>query len=224
MIFKQIKTPNLNIPATVGWCLQFVDDAVNAPRRTPSATAAYQTEKANGTLRVGTPPENVWVPIYFSLSNEPNGHIAWYKSENGKVTIADSNQVAMGKPRWNSIADIEIALHSWIGGTATYLGWSESVDGARIVEQVNEPVFTDSNNFNGEKNMLVTLTSTYKDLKEGESYLIGGGVAEHVGDATQYDAMVTIFGQPKKIDAGSLWQFGRFGKFNVYKGGKEVKI
>ena len=222
MVYRQLITPKLNINATIGWCLQYVDDAVNAPKRTPSATVAYQTEKANGTFHVGMPPENVWVTIFFRLSSEQNGHVAWYKKENGITTIADSNQRAQGQPMWSSIEQIQNALRSWIGGTSEYLGWSETIDGIRAVEYINDYVPPIINQ--GEKPMLVTLTSTYKDLKEGESYLISNNVAEHVVDGVQYDAMVSMFGSPKKIDAGSLWQFGRFGQFDVYKAGKKINI
>lgn len=220
MEYKQLKTPNLNINATVGWCLQYIDDSINAPKRMPSATAAWLNENRNGSTSTNLPPDNLWVTIFFKLSNEPNGHIAWYKKTNGLVTIADSNQRATGKPFWNSIAAIRQALRDWIGGTAEYLGWSRSIDGIQMVEVISND--NNSNINQEEEPMLYTLTTTYRDLKEGETYLVSGTVAEHVGDATQYDALVNMFGTPKKIDAGSLWQFGRFDNFDVYKAGKKL--
>ena len=34
---EQVTSPNLNIRANPGWCLAYVDDAVNAPVRRASA-------------------------------------------------------------------------------------------------------------------------------------------------------------------------------------------
>ncbi len=37
MTYKQLISPNINIGATPGWCLKYVDDAVNATQRTSNA-------------------------------------------------------------------------------------------------------------------------------------------------------------------------------------------
>lgn len=136
-MYKQIKEPVLNIPATIGWCLQYVDDAVNAPLRQPSATISYNIEKENGNIKNELPPVDVWVPIFYKLSNESNGHVAWHYGGDGKTSftkIRDSNQTAMKTKAYDSIDEQIRALKNWVGGKVDYLGWSSWIDGIHVVK------------------------------------------------------------------------------------------
>ncbi len=58
MAVRQTYNPNLNIGAPGGWCLQYVDDAINSLTfRSPNAQAAYLNElnagRINGPAPVG---------------------------------------------------------------------------------------------------------------------------------------------------------------------------
>lgn len=135
MAIRQVTNPKRNIGAIRGWCLKYVDDGVGAPKRTATATIAYNTVRAKGHTRAGTPPVGVWVPIWFSLTRgvyAGYGHVAWaYNRGNGIVEIWDSEVAAGARSPYTSISQV-LAWFSAHG--ITYLGWSYSVDGKVIVE------------------------------------------------------------------------------------------
>jgi len=135
MPVRQKTTPNLGAPATRGWCLKFVDDAVSAPNRKPTAQAAFNTEKANGNIREGEPPVGVWVPIFFSLNKGAYaglGHVAWaFNHGNGWIEIHDSETRPGARAVYRNINEVL----AWFGNFAPqYLGWSYWVDGVQAVE------------------------------------------------------------------------------------------
>lgn len=136
MAFRQLLTPNLSVPAARGWCLKYVDDGVNAPKRQPSAQTAWNVEKSNGNTRVGDPPVGVWVPIFFSFNSGPYvglGHVAWaFNHGNGWIEIHDSETRAGARSVYRNIQEVL----NWFGRQSpVYLGWSLWVDGAHIVEE-----------------------------------------------------------------------------------------
>lgn len=136
MAFRQIATPNLRVPAQRGWCLKYVDDGVNAPKRQPTAQVAFNVEKKNGTTRVGEPPVGHWVPIWFSLNSGPYrglGHVAWaFNHGNGWIEIHDSETRTGARPVYRNIGEV---LKWFSNHSISYLGWSLWVDGVRVVEE-----------------------------------------------------------------------------------------
>lgn len=136
MAVRQLRTPNLGVPGYRGWCLKFVDDAVNAPSRQRTAQLAFGVESRNGNTRTSGLPVGIWVPIWFSLSAGPYaglGHVAWaFNHGNGVVEIHDSETASRARAPYRSIAE----LLAWFRNHGiTYLGWSTWVDGVRIVEE-----------------------------------------------------------------------------------------
>lgn len=140
MAIRQITSPNLNVPATRGWCLKFVDDAVNAPARKPTAQAAFNVENANGNIRGGDPPVGVWVPIFFSLTRGPYaglGHVAWaYNHGNGWIEIHDSETRTKARAVYANIGQV---LAWFANHGIQYLGWSYWVDGVKVIEDYTPP-------------------------------------------------------------------------------------
>lgn len=140
MAIQQKTTPNLSVAAYRGYCLMYVDDAVNAKLRQPTATAAWNIEKGNGNTRAGDPPVGVWVPIFFSLPKYPQGdlgHVAWaFNHGNGWIEIHDSETQTGARPVYTNIQQVT----SWFGKYGcTYLGWSYWVDGVQAVEDYTPP-------------------------------------------------------------------------------------
>lgn len=136
MAYRQVRTPSLGVAARRGWCLAYVDDAVKAPKRQPTAQTALNVERRNGTLRKGTPPVGLWVPIWFSLSKGPFkglGHVAWaFNHGDGWVEIHDSETRPGARPEYRNIKGVL----NWFGNHGiTYQGWSTWVDGAQIVQE-----------------------------------------------------------------------------------------
>lgn len=139
--YVQVVTPNVNIPGYSGGCLQYVDDGVNPPNRQPTAQISWEYAVNTGVAHPNEePPNNVWVPVYYSIDNgqwDGFGHVAWYYSDGKTTTIYDSEYGAglRSKP-YSSGAE----LFSYMGWKMRYYGWSEAVDGLRIVKpQPNKP-------------------------------------------------------------------------------------
>lgn len=135
MAVRQLVTPNLGVNALRGWCLKFVDDAVNAPNRQPTAHASWSVENKNGNTRAGDPPVGVWVPIFFSLNKGAYaglGHVAWaFNHGNGWIEIHDSETRPGARPVYTNIGQVT----AWFGAAGcVYLGWSYWVDGVKAIE------------------------------------------------------------------------------------------
>lgn len=140
MAVKQVTTPNINIGARRGWCLQYVDDAVNAPNRQPSAEASFSIENNNGNIRTSQFPVGVWVPGYLHLTTGQYaslGHVFWaYNHGNGDVEIHDSEVHAGARGAYHSVAEVI----AWFGAyRPTFAGWSLWVDGVQAAEEVADP-------------------------------------------------------------------------------------
>lgn len=137
--FVQVATPNVNVPAYSGWCLQYVDDGVNAPNRQPSAQASWEYAKRTGVAHENQePPNNVWVPVYYSINSgiyAGLGHVAWYYSDGKTTKIYDSEY---GSGRRSVPYGGGAELIQFMGYQMSYLGWSEAVDGKRMVEKAKE--------------------------------------------------------------------------------------
>lgn len=161
MAIRQLVTPKIDVAAIRGYCLKYVDDGVNAPSRQPTATAAYNVERANGNTRAGDPPVGVWVPIFFSLPNYPQGnlgHVAWaYNHGNGWIEIHDSETQPGARPVYTNISQVT----AWFGKYGcTYLGWSYWIDGVRLVEDYT-PATTQPTTGLTPKKGTATVTANY---------------------------------------------------------------
>ena len=134
--YIQKTSPNLNIGAKPGWCLQYVDDVVNAPVRRESAGLEYLAQRAAGNIHEEEPPVGLWVPVFFDITSgiyDPYEHVGWaYNHGDGRIEIHDSEIHSGARGIYNSIAEI----CSWFGKFGLrYLGWSERIGGVQIVEK-----------------------------------------------------------------------------------------
>ena len=138
MAYIQLIEPNINIGARAGMCLEYVDNAVNAPKRTATAQIAYETAKGNGWVSANTEyPKNVWFVLFWSIDNNDYaglGHVALaYVDSDGSLQIHDSEVHRGARQPYTSLSE----LSSWFGSVGTrltYLGWSIGVDGRQIIE------------------------------------------------------------------------------------------
>lgn len=137
MTWIQRVTPNTNVLGYSGGCLAYVDDGVNPPQRQPTAQSSWELAVRTGVAHPGQePPMGVWVPVYYSINNGPwagYGHIAWFYS-NGKDTLIFDSEYGCGNRTRPYSGGAE--LFNYMGWQMSYLGWSEAVDGLRIVENV----------------------------------------------------------------------------------------
>lgn len=135
-MWRQIKDANWRVRNEGGWCLKFVQDAFSTDHPYPSATAAWSANYGNGNHPGELPPKGITVPVYFSLGNVPEGHVA-ISLDDG--TVASTTRAGV----WNeafvhpSLQDL-INVYAKYNGGCTYLGWSEYVGTQRVVEPINE--------------------------------------------------------------------------------------
>lgn len=122
MNYTQLKNPNLSVEGVSGECLVYVRKMYGINAMYLTAIAGWNGAKYKHPGE--TPPTNVDVPLWFTYGTE--GHVALNVPGKGIFSVS-----AQGDKVFASIA----ALEDYIKG-ATYLGWSEDIDGVRVVEQV----------------------------------------------------------------------------------------
>lgn len=149
MPFRNKVKPNLNLPAKNasnppsyswrGWCLKYVDDAVKAPSRKPTAKASYEQELRNGNITADI-NAGVWIPGYLAFTKGAYvnyGHVFWaYKHSDGRVEIHDSETHSGARKPYNSIAEILAWFRAY---NPRFLGYTHGIDGIHITEWYEEP-------------------------------------------------------------------------------------
>lgn len=192
MPVRQIYEPNLNVGAQSGWCLQYVDDAISAPSRTPSAQAAYLNELNAGRINTGPAPVGVWVVGFLGFSRgiyTDYGHVfLMRKRADGSIEIHDSEVHSGARGIYNSIEE----LMNWMGNYGPdYLGYSYCCDGRCIAEDYDETQPTDrkmeeDGNAREEAN---TDSAIFQELEKGDVVAMKGYVTNGqpiAGDTVWY--------------------------------------
>lgn len=192
MAVRQIYEPNLNIGAQSGWCLQYVDDAINSLTRSPNAQTAYLNELNAGRINTGPAPIGVWVIGFLGFSigqYTEDGHVfLMRKREDGSIEIHDSEVHSGARGIYNSIEE----LMNWMGNYAPdYLGYSYCCDGRCIAEDYDETQPTDrkmeeDGNARDEAN---TNSAIFQELEKGDVIAMKGYVTNGqpvAGDTVWY--------------------------------------
>lgn len=128
MSYAQAVTPNPNIPAEEGMCLQYVRQSYGLPLRYGSATEAW--EKSPSQHRDRAYPQGVWFPVWWALDKNVNGHVALVAPD-GRV-YSTSNLNPNPLKVHPSIADVE-AYYAKYNMNLTYRGWTEDVAGYPVI-------------------------------------------------------------------------------------------
>ena len=192
MPVRQIYEPNLNIGAQSGWCLQYVDDAINSLTRSPNAQTAYLNELNAGRINTGPAPVGIWVIGFLGFSRgqyTEDGHVfLMRKREDGSIEIHDSEVHSGARGIYNSIEE----LMNWMGNYGPdYLGYSYCCDGRRIAEDYDETQPTDrkmeeDGNARDEAN---TNSAIFQELEKGDVIAMKGYVTNGqsvAGDTVWY--------------------------------------
>ena len=122
----QLITPNPNITCTPGLCLVYVRETFGIGPKYPSAIAGWNASAYKHTDQQF--PANASVPIWFTLSDNEFGHVALHQPD-GSVW-SSSSPTSTTPVHHPSLSD----LLSYYGGRLSYLGWTEDVEGVRVVE------------------------------------------------------------------------------------------
>ena len=183
MSYIQLVEPNIDISARAGMCLEYVDNAVNAPKRTATAQIAYETSKGNGWVSANTEyPRNVWFVLFWSIDNNDYaglGHVALaFVDDDGNMQIHDSEVHRGARQPYTSLEELSAWFGS-VGTRLTYLGWSIGVDGVQIVGEIGQ---------DGQK-QLEEIGKEIKKANKGELSMfiakcVGGDVNEYVKNGT----------------------------------------
>lgn len=192
MPVRQTYNPNINVGAQSGWCLQYVDDAISAPSRTPSAQTAYLNELNAGRINTGPAPVGIWVVGFLGFSRgiyADYGHVfLMRKRADGSIEIHDSEVHSCSRSIYNSIEE----LMSWMGNYGPdYLGYSYCCDGRCIAEDYDETQPTDrkmeeDGNARDEAN---TSSAIFQELEKGDVIAMKGYVTNGqpiAGDTVWY--------------------------------------
>ena len=138
MTYIQLVEPNINISARPAMCLEYVDNAINAPQRTINAQVAHDIAKSKGWVTADQNyPRDMWFVMFWSIDNGPyieQGHVALaYVGSDGSLQIHDSEVHRGARQPYTSLAEFAGWFGS-VGTRLTYLGWSIGVDGRQIIE------------------------------------------------------------------------------------------
>lgn len=125
----QLITPNPNIECTPGMCLQYVRQTFGLPIRYGSATEAWNNSTSQH--QDTSFPAGCWVPIWFSIDIEPNGHVALLAPDGTVYSSSDNTNVPHHHP---SIDDLVSYYAYWGKMQLTLLGWTEDVAGFPVVD------------------------------------------------------------------------------------------
>jgi hypothetical protein len=109
-------------------CLQYVRETFGLPIRYGSATEAWNNSPSQH--QDWNFPPGLWVPIWFSIDIEPNGHVALLAPDGTVYSSSDNGSIPHHHP---SIADLINYYAYWGKMTLTLLGWSEDVAGYPVV-------------------------------------------------------------------------------------------
>lgn len=122
----QLITPNPNIPCTPGLCLVYVRETFGVGPKYPTATAGWNA--SNHKHPDQNFPEGDWVPVWFSLNDDPDGHVALRQPDG---SIWSSSSPTATKPVHHQSLD---AIEKYYGGRLNYLGWTNDIEGAIVTE------------------------------------------------------------------------------------------
>ena len=187
MTYIQLIEPNINIGARAGMCLGYVDNAVNAPKRTATAQIAYETAKGNGWVSANTEyPRNVWFVLFWSIDNNDYaglGHVALAcVDSDGSLQIHDSEVHRGARQPYTSLSE----LAGWFGSVGTrltYLGWSIGVDGRQIIEDYTPPQSVSTGEKTKTKAKKGELMILFKEA-DGKVYWLVGNKYTYVSNPT----------------------------------------
>lgn len=134
--YQQLKAPNLSVSAPVGMCLNYARTAFGAPG---GITYAWQAWQKTAYKHADQNFPGYPVPIWFSwvVNGQEEGHVA-IQMPNGQI-YSSPWKTGTGHAVLPSIAEL-IRIYGDNGKhQMTYQGWSEDINGVRVVVPVADP-------------------------------------------------------------------------------------
>lgn len=125
---KQTITPTPIIPATGGWCLQYVRQAFGLPAKYASATEAW--EQSTSKHRDRNFPAGLWVPVWYGIDVEPLGHVVLLAPDGSCYSTSDYS----GWPVHHASLEALEEFYAKYGMILQYRGWTEDVASYTVIE------------------------------------------------------------------------------------------
>lgn len=183
MGYQQLRAPNLNTTDIPGWCLRLVLHSFGFNSGAQFARAEWDR---NTTKHTDDLPTDVAVPIFYSWYGTIDGETRDW----GDVAIYVPGRGVFGTPmrggvnnRWDaSIAARRVA----IGNNATYLGWTESLNGTQLIQAVAPPppprkdIMSEQDCINLCRAMLGRFDEVYPDSSHGWLKSVTGATFDQV--------------------------------------------
>lgn len=138
MSYQQLITPDPSVSCRPGYCLEYVRKAYGLPIRYGSATEAWNNATSPHT---DTPPV-AWVPVWFTIDTNPNGHVALLAPDGSIYSASDNTNTPHHHPDMADLIDYYARLGKM---SLTYLGWSEDVANYPVLADMPAPF--DNNQF-----------------------------------------------------------------------------
>lgn len=133
MAYTQVTAPNTTVQDGAGWCLRHTQSVFASPVAFPSARKAWDGQKGRHT---GIPPLGISVPIWFDHYGTYGSPAFWDNWGHAATRLADGR--VLTSPFYSNYGSeiydsIDHMARSMPGG-ATYLGWSEYMNGKQVVK------------------------------------------------------------------------------------------
>lgn len=138
-MYQQVIKPNPNIACIPDMCLEYVQDTFGIGARYGSAIEAWNASPYQHQDR--NFPAGMWVPVWFSLSLNENGHVALLAPDGSVYSSSDPDSHV---PHHHPSLDALIAYYQMVN-PLTYLGWTEDVEGILVIQEedmVNDELAT----------------------------------------------------------------------------------
>lgn len=170
MGYRQVHAPDSSTQDYAGMCLRFTQSVYGAPAQHRSAWDAWQATQFQHGTGEDLPAESVpvWFSHYGTYGNPPSyenwGHVV-AKIGDRFLSSPVGRLGTYGQSWFDSIEQIERTFN------ARYVGWSEDLNGLRIVEPTSDPTPTP----HGKKKPLATVYHTTDN--NGHLWAVADGAA-----------------------------------------------
>lgn len=171
-MFKQLIIPLIASQAMASYCLQYVDDSINVKQETRTANAqiAHDQAKAKNWVHEDQNfPKNIWFVMFWSIDNgdyQGQGHVALaFVDDAGSIQIHDSEVHRNARQPYTTLSEVSNWFGS-VGTKLTYLGWSEGVDGVKIIDEIKAETKTTIDKIDKKKEQLKIFGYPFFDNKD----------------------------------------------------------
>jgi hypothetical protein len=164
MAWTQLVAPRLNTTDTPGSCLRFTQTVYGARAQHYSAYIAYEaTQFKHAERQMPNVAVTVWFTWFGTINGDTRqwGHVAVWVPERGKFLTSPLWWAAGKASQWvDSLEDFTRIL----GPSTSYLGWSEDLNGLRIVSATQT-------GFRESEMLIIHHFETNKYFAVGQQYL-----------------------------------------------------